>query len=110
MAIARPKSLFQATLPSTLSKLYTVTTSYIIVKEIIISNTSDELVTVSLNLINNGDTPNISNTILSDFALDPKESIFISSLSSVLETYSNIYAKSSIDNVVGLSVSGIEVS
>jgi hypothetical protein len=104
------KQLGQSAIPSTATTIYTVPASNTaIVKEVILCNTNTSAVTVSLYYVASGGSVGVANTILSEQALQEGETIQISG-TTMIGAGGTIKAVASVASVVGITISGVEVS
>lgn len=112
MAVLQPKTLHRGFVANTASTLYTApsgASSYAIVKEMILCNTTGTAVTVSVYSIENGGSVADNRKILSAVSIDPGTTV-VFSMSSVLENAATLRAVASSASAVTATVSGVEFS
>lgn len=99
----------QFTPGTALATHYTVTTPNAILKDVVIVNTSTVSQTIRLYVVPSGGTAGVANTILYDLDLLPKETKVIN-LSLILNNGDTIQASASTANVIGVTISGVDVA
>lgn len=105
-----PKRLVPgSTLTSTLVTYYTVATSVsnATAKQLIVCNTDTVSRTFTYNVIPQGGSASVANTLFNSVTIQPNETK-IFGLTDVMPTGTFIQAKASADNVVSMTVSGME--
>jgi hypothetical protein len=109
MSTALITQFAQAALGTDLVRSYSPPQGVVAVaKETIFCNTSNEPVTITMNFVLGGDEPAVGNTILSDYILGAGETVFLAQ-STVMPLGSAIWVAASVDNVVAMTISGVEV-
>jgi hypothetical protein len=104
------KILGQTAILAAGSTVYTVpTATTAIIKEIIFCNTSTDSAKVSVNFIKSGDTSGVKNSILKDSVLISNETQ-VFSMSSFLDAGTVVKVSADTDQVVGVTISGVEMS
>ncbi len=106
-----PSLLFPTNFATTSgSTLYTVPANKsAIVKNIVLTNTTSLDATVSVHVVASGGTAQVSNRILSDYGI-PQRGMSTLDCSIVMPEGSSLYASSSANNAITVTVSGVEVS
>lgn len=110
MAIYTPKRLGSITqLTTTNSTIYTSNSVKTVIKEILVSNTTNTSATVTVNLVPSGSSPSQSNEILCSLTLAGYSTLTFK-CSQVLEAGDFIVAKAGTTSVLNIMVSGVEVA
>lgn len=110
MAVYTPKRLGSITqLGTTNSTIYTATGVKAVIKEILISNTTNTAATVTVNLVPSGGSAATTNEILCSVTISGYSTLTFK-CSQVLELGDFIVAKSGTASVLNVIVSGVEVA
>lgn len=106
-----PRVLFETGYPSNSGGiLYTVPNgANVIIKNIVLTNTTGNEATVTLNVVASGSSAQASNRILSSFAV-PSHGVSTMDCSIVMKEGSYIYGLNGTNNAVTLTISGVEIS
>jgi len=92
-----------------LATYYTVATTNGILKDVVVVNSSTTSQTIRLHVVPSGGTAGVANAILYDAELLPNETKVIN-LSLILNNGDTIQASASTANVVGVTISGVDVA
>lgn len=104
-----PKKLFNNVVSTNIETLYTVPTGKVtIVKNIILSNTTENMSTITIHLVNNGEFPANANKFIPDYQVNPKDVVVID-ISAVLEEGDTIQGMQITEGAVNAYISGVEV-
>lgn len=111
MAVYTPVSLYQGVLGDSMSEIVSDVANKTIVKEIILCNTSGNIVNCDVAKLLSGETvPAVKNYILNGngCVLQAYETKQVT-ISVVLDTGDSLWAKSNADSVVAINISGVSV-
>jgi hypothetical protein len=104
------KTISQSALSTNLTSVYTVPASTTtLVKEILVCNTSANATKYTIYFVENGDTEGVKNAVFYGLTLLGNETQAIG-LSTSLNAQCSIKVKADIDGVLGMTISGVELS
>jgi hypothetical protein len=110
VAVYAPVKLFQAVLTTSDVVLYTVAAATtVILKEIILTNTTATNATVSISIVPAAGSAAVGNRIFEQVPVAAYTTVIISDLSEVMPTDEDITAKSSAATTITMRASGVTI-
>lgn len=104
-----PKKLYQGALGTTVVNAYTAVGKKVIVKNILVTNTSQDSAVIDLYAVPSGGQPGVANKIISQYEIAANDVISLD-ISLVLESGDSVQVAKAADGTANVYISGVEVS